>query len=113
MLSRNFKTAAYLDDFILLSNSKAHCQEGLNVLISLLRDLGFAIAWPKFETPTQELKFLAILINSKSMSLHLPEEKVDAFKSQLNLFKTQIEHHAPAAAASWQAVVGCPCGSWR
>ena len=89
MLSRNFKTAAYLDDFILLSNSKAHCQEGLNVLISLLRDLGFAIAWPKVETPTQELIFLGILINSKSMSLHLPEEKVGSFKSLLNLFKTR------------------------
>jgi hypothetical protein len=48
----------------------------MNTLISLLRDLGFAINWNKVEGPVKCLKFLGIIINSQDMSLRLPEDKL-------------------------------------
>ena len=37
----------YLDDFLLISNSKEACAEALSVLISLLRKLGFQFTGAK------------------------------------------------------------------
>jgi hypothetical protein len=83
------KTVCYLDDFLVIAKTKDSCMRGLNTLISLLRELGFAISWPKVECPSQSIVFLGVLINSVSMSLHLPEEKVASFKSLLSSFASR------------------------
>ena len=77
------KTICFLNDFLVMAKDKVTCTAGLNTLISLLRELGFAISWPRVECASQSIVFLRVLINSVSISLHLPEEKVSAFKSLL------------------------------
>ena len=46
MARRGFNLlVVYLDDFLIISNSKQECAQALSCLIQLLRRLGFAIHW--------------------------------------------------------------------
>ncbi len=66
----------YLDDFCIICDSFEDCKRALNILISLLRRLGFQISWSKVEGPSRCLTFLGITIDTQSMTLSLPEEKL-------------------------------------
>ena len=66
----------YLDDFLILESSYERCWEVMCVLITLLRDLGFWISWPKVEGPCQRLTFLGIEFNSVYQTMQLPEPKL-------------------------------------
>ena len=86
MERRNFQCIVYLDDFFVSAPSFEECQTALNCLITLLRSLGFSIAWQKVVDPTQCLTFLGIEIDSKTMTLHLPNDKVFTYKELLQEF---------------------------
>ena len=48
MAKRGFNLlVVYLDDFLIIAESKEACAQALNCLIQLLRMLGFAIHWGK------------------------------------------------------------------
>ena len=70
----------YLDGFLLVENSWECCLEGQNILIQLLRRLGFAIAWDKIVGPTQILFFLGVQVDSTDGTMTLPPEKLDQFR---------------------------------
>ena len=89
MESRGIKVVAYLDDFLIVSNSKIECSTALATLIALLRSLGFSIAYEKTIGPCQRLTFLGIELNSVSLTMSLPEEKVVSFLSTLRAFRAQ------------------------
>lgn len=73
----------YLDDFFVTSPTKEHCIETLNVLLRLLRRLGFWINYNKIDGPSTRLKFLGIILDSVNMSLTLPKDKVQDLKHTL------------------------------
>ena len=103
-------TIVYLDDFLIVSKSKKVCAEALNVLIQLLRKLGFMIHWGKVVDPTTRITFLGIELNSISMTLSLPEEKLLLLKQELqsslskNRF-TKRQLQSLAGRLSWAASV--------
>ena len=70
----------YLDDFLIISESKLACQQCLECLLGLLRKLGWAISWSKVEGPTKIIKFLGIILDSNKMQLELPANKVGEFQ---------------------------------
>ena len=86
MARRDFNIVAYLDDFFICESSKARCRKALSCLIFLLRKLGFYINWKKVVDPTQHLTFLGIDINSVSMQLSLPENKLLELRRELASF---------------------------
>ena len=63
----------------------------MNVLLALLRKLGFSISYKKVEPPTTALPFLGIHIHMVSMTLALPQERVDSL-FQLILDFTSKRH---------------------
>lgn len=87
MLRRGFESVVYLDDFLLICPTEEKCAEGLNILLQLLRGLGFAIAWDKLVSPTTCLTFLGIKIDSARKVLSLPEDKVKDMSVLLASFK--------------------------
>ena len=100
----------YLDDFLIIADSKEKCAAALNCLIQLLRKLGFSIHWGKVVDPTHCITFLGIELDSVSMSLSLPHSKLDSFKLELQEFlqrkrasKRQLQ--AIAGRLSWAAGV--------
>ena len=77
MARKGFKNVvAYCDDFLCVSSSKEECIRTLNTLWSLCRKLGFAINYNKVIGPVTKITFLGITIDSKTMTLGLPAEKV-------------------------------------
>ena len=98
----------YLDDFLIISRSKEVCAQALNCLIQLLRKLGFAIHWGKVVDPTTKITFLGIELDSMSMTLRLPEEKLLSFRAELtSFFAASSCNEATVSIISWTTVLGC------
>ena len=67
----------YLDDFLLIgAPSSDECDRALATLIKVFHYLGLPIAPDKLEGPCSSLVFLGIEIDSVTMELRLPAEKV-------------------------------------
>ena len=84
MCRRGFRVVVYLDDFLIVEKSYSRCLEAQHVLIELLRELGFSIAWEKVEGPAQRITFLGVEIDTIRDLLVLPEKKLSEFESLVN-----------------------------
>lgn len=100
----------YLDDFLIISKSKTECAAALNCLIQLLRRLGFMINWGKVVDPVNIITFLGIELDSLSMTMRLPFEKLNKLRLELQSFlnrkrasKGQLQ--SVAGKLSWAAGV--------
>ena len=63
----------YLDDFLIIADSKESCLNSLNITINLLEFLGFTINFEKSQLiPVMQCKFLGVILNSLDMILELP-----------------------------------------
>lgn len=76
----------YLDDFLVLGSSAQECIEAQQMLISILRSLGFYIAWKKCVAPSQIITYLGVTFNSVQMSVSLPQDKMDRLHQELKFF---------------------------
>ena len=92
----------YLDDFLIIGSTKEECQRGLVTLINLLDYLGFNVSWCKVVSPTQRLTFLGIELDFSTMSLRLPEDKLNRLIDLLNTFS----HKASAPKRQLQSLAG-------
>lgn len=70
----------YLDDYVIISPTYDGALEGQLTTIRVLRFLGFHVAWTKVTPPSVHTVYLGNLIDTDSMCLSLPREKVDKFK---------------------------------
>ena len=78
------KVMCYLDDFLLIGDTKTECQKSMDKLLQLLHKLGFTINWSKVVYPTQNIDFLGININSTANTLTIPKDKLQAIKQTVN-----------------------------
>jgi hypothetical protein len=75
-----FNVVAYQDDFLVTGSDYNSCFEAWQVLMSLLRNLGFGINYNKVVPPSQCLVFLGIQIDTISCELSLPADKLDSLQ---------------------------------
>ena len=87
MRRRGFEVIVYLDDFLIVAHNEEQCKLGLSTLMSLVRELGFAIAYEKLVPPTQCITFLGLIIDNITKCLRLPNDKVDNIRALLLSFK--------------------------
>ena len=80
-------TVVYLDDFFIKADTLYDCAAALQILVQLLRKLGFQINWNKVVDPTTKITFLGIEIDSVNMTLRLPDEKLHQVREELALFQ--------------------------
>ena len=83
------KVANYLDDFLVYGTTYEECQDAQTALVTLLGELGFIVSWKKCSTPSTCVRYLGILIDSVSMTLSLPQDKLDKLKCELQFFSTK------------------------
>lgn len=77
MARRGFHTIlAYLDDFLIIGDSKHECELAYRELIRLLSELGFCVNWDKAVGPTQRLTFLGTEVDTMLRQLILPDSKL-------------------------------------
>ena len=92
----------YLDDFLIIGETKEACQAAYEALLSLLHNLGFRINWKKVVYPTQRLVFLGVLLDTVQCSMSLPEDKLEALRSYLLEFSLRCR----ASKRQLQALTG-------
>ena len=91
MARRGFHSVVnYLDDFLIIGNTQAECQQGLITLIRLLHSLGFNVSWKKVVSPSQRVTFLGIELDSTTMSLRLPSDKLDHLDTLVTSFSNKV-----------------------
>ena len=66
----------YLDDFIVIAESYDQCIVAQSTVTQLLRFLGFHVSFSKVSSPSTSCTYLGIEIDSKSMELRLPKNKL-------------------------------------
>lgn len=96
---------AYADDFLVVQDSYAECQDVMNALMRMLRKLGFAINYKKVEGPAQSLPFLGITLDSRNMTLSLPQEKLDGLSDSLR----KLVNKSKVTKRELQSIAGKLC----
>ena len=71
----------YLDDFFLANVSKDACQSDMDTFLRFCAELGVPIAEDKLEGPSTCLTYLGIEIDTISMTVRLPADKLAKLKS--------------------------------
>ncbi len=70
--------SGFLDDMLLMASSETELQASIDRTLQLLQELGFVINWEKSVlVPTKKLTHLGFEIDSDSMTVTLPSEKVN------------------------------------
>ncbi len=110
MERRGYCIVGYLDDFLIISNSKQACQEAYDTLLALLQRLGFEIQWSKVVPPSQKLVFLGVEIDTQCRTLALPKTKMDELKDLLGTWickqkATKLELQKLIGKLNWAARV--------
>ena len=68
---------AYLDDFLIMGETRQLALQHAGTTLNLLEGLGFVVNYPKsLLVPSQEIEFLGFIVNSLNLSLSLPTDKI-------------------------------------
>ena len=92
MAQQGSQVVAYLDDFLIMGESKRDCANSMNDLMCVLRSLAFHINYNKVEGPVKRLTFLGIVLNTEDMTMSLPQERLDDLDHTLKsvLYKSKV-----------------------
>lgn len=73
--ARGHLSVIYLDDLLLMGETKEECEENLHDTMTMLNKLGFLISEKSVVIPTQEIEYLGLIFNSVEMTISLPTVK--------------------------------------
>lgn len=80
----NLRVVNYLDDFAAISSDYNEGLVAQNIMVQLLRFLGFHVSWAKVLPPSQSAIFLGIVIDTVLLELRLPQGKLEKTLAMLN-----------------------------
>ena len=79
----------YIDDIPILSETESLSREQTAGLVFLLENLGFIINYPKsILEPSKKIKFLGFIVDSTTMEIKLPGEKIKKIRMETRKLKT-------------------------
>ncbi|KAL9955063.1 hypothetical protein ACROYT_G042667 [Oculina patagonica] len=110
----------YLDDFLIIGDTREQCQLAYDTLFQLLLDLGFSISDHKLVTPTQRLTFLGVQLDTTACTMTLPDDKlaelleqVIEFQNKQRATKKQLQRLAGKLNWACRVVYGGRTFLWR
>ena len=114
--ARGVRMIVYVDDILLMADTAAQAKSHLETLTFLLTGLGFVInAQKSITTPTQQIEFLGFKVNSVSLHLSLPGEKLHHIRMEVRQHLQRLQVTARQLAqligklhAALQAVLPAP-----
>ena len=74
-----------IDDFLILEKSEPEASKSLSKFTNLMGHLGVPLADHKTVFPTTKLEFLGITLDTKTMTAHIPEEKIANYVNSIDL----------------------------
>jgi len=73
----------YIDDFLLLPQSREEAHLIAQLMVKVLQALGLAVNFEKsLLTPCQEIEFLGVMIQSHPPAFHIPQHKLQTLRSR-------------------------------
>lgn len=81
------KLVNYLDDYVTISDSYDSCVVNQNLVIKILRYVGFQISWNKVTPPAKITRYLGIDVDTELMELRLPVDKITKMLDLIKQFK--------------------------
>lgn len=79
----------YIDDFLIIAETKEKCQQHLDALLDLLAELGVPVATGKTTEPATKVVFLGIELDTNKFFARLPEDKLLEYRSLLRYHTKQ------------------------
>ena len=76
----------YLDDFLLIGNSMAHCEVLMSTFKEVCAQLGVPLAAEKTEGPCHEITYLGLVIDAVKREVRVPGDKINALRSKIQSF---------------------------
>ena len=79
--NKGFLSTAFIDDSYLQGRDKVQCQRNIDATVKLLQSLGFILHDKKSVVkPTQKLKYLGFVLDSRELTVRVPEERADKIR---------------------------------
>ena len=111
-----FKVLVYLDDWILAARTRLLCLKQSRFLVNFLQNLGFRINLEKSSlAPSQIKEWLGFVIDSRSMTISLPQKKIDnliekaqGLKGRMRVTLSEISQFLGLCNSSKPAVLWAP-----
>ena len=89
----------YIDDILIMAETEDKAKDHTVGLIFLLENLGFIVNYQKSQlNPTREIDFLGFSINSESLTMKLPGNKLKKTRADAKKLRAQTNH--PTIAVS-------------
>ena len=90
-----FSCKYYLDDFLFAGVSARLCQQYLDSAINVCKYLQIPLAFNKVVGPTKVLTYLGIQIDTGSMTISLPQDKLHKITTLLALWENKVSCTKP------------------
>ena len=91
-----------LDDFFIAERSKLACLTNFSTLLRVFMSLKAPVVTSKTMGPSQEIKFMGIVLDSMRMEARLPQDKLSRISVLLNSFK----HRRSVRLIDLQSLIG-------
>lgn len=96
----------YLDDFLLIADSKELCQSSLDRMLAEFAELGVIVNHKKTILPAQVCRFLGLDIDSVRMQILVPDYKLARIKKELTDFRAHYSASSSTPLRDLLALVG-------
>lgn len=92
----------YLDDFFVCASTFIECQRKVDLVLQLFKRLGVPVAEDKLEGPSKRIVFLGIEIDSDSLCIRLPADKL----SSLSVSISSWQHRKKCTKVELLSLIG-------
>lgn len=97
----------YIDDGKIASVSFLECQKYTDFVIAIMQFSGWNINWDKSTLiPTQQLKYLGVVIDTLNMRYISPSYKLEFLKDRINYLISRYDNNLSCTAKEFAAVIG-------
>ena len=114
MLRQSFRgVVAYTDDFFIAAATYEECRKWMDILIKLLRKLGFLISWKKVVGPSQRRPLTFLGVNKGKDNLQQLQQQLQHSSARKRASKQQLQSLAGSLNWACQAIQGERFFLWR
>ena len=94
----DIRLVIYMDNMLIMAHSNQMFREQIYQVLFLIENLGFIINSKKsLLSSTQEIKFFGMIVNSQTMEIKLPGQKIKTIRLEA---RQMLDHSQPTAGAT-------------
>jgi hypothetical protein len=105
--TQGIRCCVYMDDLLIIASSKEESNRMTQLAAQLITQAGFLINQEKSETiPTQTIRFLGVEIDTRTMIVRIPDDKLTKARNKLNKILLDLDEGRPVTVRTWASLIG-------